>query len=190
MQAATQGTSAIQYWSAILFQFLIVLGLLAALGYMMFALFFCELGHAVEGFEGEQLPYDPYLSNLLLQLYLDIQHASGSAAAKESAEKRTLPVVLDSVHYDQFKKLALHLMSAKPSLEEFDRELAPRMQILLAELMRPLFARDQLKHEFLLERFLQSRREAILRAEYAEESIDATQPQAPRGAAGFPIKIA
>lgn len=167
MQGAVQGTSAIQYAGSILFQFLIVLGLLAVLVYLFFAVFVCEVRSAVEGFEGERLPYDPHLSNLLLQLYLDIQHASGTKGTS-GAGRRALPVALDSVHYEQFKKLALHMMSGEPSLEEFDRELAPRLQILLAQLMRPLFAEEQLKHEFLLERFLQTRRAAILRAAYAE----------------------
>lgn len=156
-----QAVQSIQYGMDILYQFLIVVGLLVALVYLTWALFWCEVERAVEGFE-EELPYDPYLSNLLLQLYLDLQNARTRVG--DGSGQQEFPVPLNSIHYEQFKRLGLHLMSGEVDLDRFDRELEPRMQLLLAELMRPLFARDQLKHEFLLERFLKSRREALVRA--------------------------
>lgn len=180
---ASRTVDAIKYGFSILFQFLIVVALLGALAALTWALFWCDLARGLqEGFEGERVPYDPYLSNLLLQLYLDLQSARHSVPADPKQDRGGPPVELDAVHYDQFKRLALHLLEDSPPLDRFDRELAPRLQLLLAQLMRPLFAQDQLKHEFLLDRFLQSRRDALLRAAYAT-------PTAP-GPAAVPAKIA
>lgn len=129
------------------FQLAIVVGIVGLMGWHMYVAFQGPREHMANA---SGLLYDEYFSNILLQLYLDMQ------ATKTP---------LNAIHYEQFKELGTFVMAnvrvGGMSLRQFDYEHTPRLQALLEQIIGPLFIEDQLKYEYLLDRFLATQRQLL-----------------------------